>query len=200
MPHFFRTPDGVHIDLRLLDIHIVNQIQPELVRMLANGPERKSQLSKLRQLLIAEYRQSGVSQEQIKSLTSEKLEEEYLKLVCRDILENGKLETVAGGIGKTICELIRAKAVMDGARRAYEKDLAEHMELFEADLKANYRVRALVGKWLDEQMKEERERFEMINRFTLHVDSSKKLKEMNLYQAAYFVDRELQFYEEVSLV
>ena len=122
MPHFFPTPDGVHIDLRLLDIHIVNQIQPELVRMLANWPERKSQLSKLRQLLIAEYRQSGVSQEQIKSLTSEKLEEEYLKLVCRDILENGKLETVASGIGKTICELIRAKAVMDGARRAYEKE------------------------------------------------------------------------------
>ena len=74
------------------------------------------------------------------------------------------------------------------------------MELFEADLKANYRVRALVGKWLDEQMKEERVQFEMINRFTLHVDSSKKLNEMNLYQAAYFVDRELQFYEEVSLV
>lgn len=199
MPHFFHTPGDVQIDLRLSDVSVVKQLQTELEAILTNGPERKLQLNKLRQQLIAEYRQSNFDKEKIKSLTSQKLEDELLRLVCQDVLSSSSLEKIASGIGKTICESMRAKTIMGAERTGYDRELENHMDLFEADLKAKHKVKAQVSKWLEETKKREREKFSEANRFVLHERTVKKLKEQNLYQTAYFVERELQFYKEVSV-
>ncbi len=199
LPLLYRTPQNLLIDLRLLDAQLVSKIKPILEDLLKNTPERRLILKNLRDKLIKQYQDQGLADSEIHKNVTKKLIEEYREILFSSISESSKLENISTGIAKLLCDSARSLVIMQDEETSSQEELNEHMSVFEAMLKKKHNVKTLIYAWLQERMDAENKRFMEANAFTVNVRTLEKLKQANLYQTAYFVERELVFFKEVII-
>jgi len=200
LPSQYRTPQNLLVDLRLLDSELIEKIRPILEVLVKNTPERRLLLRNLRDKLVEKYQEQGLANSEIQKKVTRKLVEEYREAVFRSISESLELEGIAAGITRLLCDSARSFNIMQDEAASSQEELEEHMSVFTAELKRKHGVKSLIYTWLAEQVNAERSRFEEANVFAVNVRTLEKLKQANLYQAAYFVERELIFLKEVKLV
>lgn len=200
VPRFYRTPQNLLIDLRLLELDLSVKIKPILVDLLKNNLERKSILNELRQTLIKQYREQNLTNAEIAKMVHKRLLEEYAELLFRDIVENLELEAVDQGIGKLLCDTGRAMIIMRQESANFEEEMSNHVKSTIESMEKKHKVKSLIGGWLNKVVEAEKRRFLEANLYTVHMRTLEKLKEANLYQTAYFVERELIFLKEVIYI
>ena len=96
-----------------------------------------------------------------------------------------------------LCDSARAFRLIEREVNNFDIELKTHIDLFEANLKKKHNVKVLISDWLVKEFVSERQRFADANVNVNLMRTLEKLKEENLYQAAYFVERELVFLKEV---
>ena len=197
-PCFYRTPNNVLIDLRLLDKHLQTQIKPILHTILAES-SIKLELHRLKQTLITQYREEGLANKEIVEKTNQVLFDEYLRLIFVAIENSQELEAVSQGIGLLLVEHAKSLIVMKSESDKLAQELSKHLASFEERLRKKYPIKSLVRDWLYDCVKEEREKFEKLHLYTAHERSIGRCTEEGLFQAAYFIERELLFLREVIL-
>lgn len=197
VPCYYRTSDGLLIDLRLSDNSIIKQIKPILVKLLKNTPQQRQKLNYLRQNFIKELRAECHCNEEIVKRTNKYLTEQYFKDLYQSISESMELECISPGIGKMLCEHAQVVIIMHEEQNLLHLEMMNHIETYTEKLRERNKVKSLVGVWLDEHVASERKRFIEMNAFTAHLRSVEKFHERNLNQAAYFIEREVTFLKKV---
>ena len=198
LPNYYRTSEGLLIDLRLSDSIFVNEIRPILKDLLKNTTKQKQKLNYLRQNYIKELREGSHTNEEIEKRTNKYLIEHYLKDLYQSILENSQLENISPGIGRMLCEHAQAGIIMHEEQNRLNLEMKNHIDTFSEKLKKKNKVKSLISEWLVEHETAERKRFISMNMFTAHTRSIDKCHEMNLSQAAYFIEREIDFVKKVT--
>lgn len=196
-PSFYRTAENLLIDLRLFNPRIIELIIPILRRLLQNDSACKNDLVKLRQKLIKKFKADGLNNKEIIEQVEEKLFEAYFERVLKDVLVNGEIEKIAPGIGKTLCDQARSLVLMRAQVQTMRDETYDYVEAYKAELREKYRVRSLVVTWFNRSVNEEKQRFSDANVFTVHERTVEKCKCEGLNQAAYFIQRELNFLRKV---
>ena len=124
----------------------------------------------------------------------------YVAVVCERVASSDELEQLSPGVGQVLVDHLRAVLIVRRVCARGQEDLVNHMSQFEAQLCRKYKIRSRIRQWLNEHMDNERKRYVAANRFTAHQRAIDECKAANLYQAAYFLQRDLNFIRDVRLV
>jgi hypothetical protein len=197
VPYIFETPHKLKIDLRLFNHETTKSIDGILTKILETDSKRVTKLNLLRTRLINEYKKdSNLSRTQIIEQTSDRLMEEYEKLIFDEIISDETLESISPGLGQLLVNEAMANIISLGIENDNNKQFNQHIDQFKENLKENYKVRSRISSWLSDAIDEESRRFKRDNKDSIYKSVLNKYNEKELYQWAYFLEKENQFENE----
>ncbi len=197
LPGFYHTPDNLLIDLRLYNPSLMTKLEPVLSKFITNDSERAKLLIDMRQDLIKKYSLEGLSNQEITKRVEKALTEEYLKMLYENVSESKDLEAIASGIGKTLISHSRALEIMRQEVENMEERTLKHIEEYRVEMCRRHQVKSKVAYWLAQCVKNERAKYLQANLYTVHLKVIERCKNEHLEQAAYFIQRELDFLRQV---
>ncbi len=142
----------------------------------------------------------GLSNQEITRRIEKALAEEYLKMLYENVYESKDLEAIAFGIGKTLISHSRALEIMKQEVENMEERTLKHIEEYRVEMCRRHQVKSKVAYWLAQCVKNERAKYLQANLYTVHLKVIERCKNEHLEQAAYFIQRELDFLRQVWII
>lgn len=197
LPYLYRTSNNLLIDLRLLNKDIFEEVEQIFEEhILPNTPSEKDALNKLSIEKISLFKDQGLSEHEIIERAQKILLQEYINFLYKKIAENSKLEKLSPGISKILIDHCKSVLIVEEVTNSLKNELTNHISEYESQLRKNYKIKSRVIEWINECLNERRKKFTEDNKFTIHLKSIEECKKQNLNQAAYFIERELNFITE----
>ncbi|KAF5295161.1 hypothetical protein FQR65_LT10549 [Abscondita terminalis] len=194
VPYRYLTPSNIELDLRLWDRSLIRKALPTLVAILER--ETRGWFLHFRERLIAELRGQKKSDEDIEREVNEAVMREYLQRVYSSIYSHPDLIGLGEGIPQLLVEQAQSVVLMHKALENVQHRLMKSQVNVKSRLCSTHPVLSRISPWLRSRLRAADQKFKHDNQWSGHEEALSLCNTEKLYQASYFLNRDLAFMRE----
>lgn len=194
VPYVYKTPKGQVIDLRLYNTELLRGAMPFLVHTLEK--ELRGWFPSFRETLLAKLRAKKLSDADMEKQAKVAAEDEYLRRVSEAVCHDAGLESLSQGLGRLLADQAHAAMLTQRALDVVRDRTNHYLAQEKARLEEDFPVLSLIGPWLRSHLSEVQAQLEREHGLEAHETALALCRERGLWQAAYFLARDLSFLRE----
>ncbi|KAG1671497.1 hypothetical protein GQR58_016444 [Nymphon striatum] len=194
VPYLYMSPKGVEIDLRLFDRNVMKKALSAIAGIIER--EAKGWFPQYREKVIFDLKARKLGEEEIERLANLSVMDEFMDRISNVILHNEVILELGNEMGMLLIRHAWSIILMHRAvDNVYTKLFSAQNKVMD-DLVHHYPILSLIGPWVKERLKKKKEKFLSQHRWSAHEEALMLFRTKQLYQASYFLQRDLIFMRE----